>query len=228
MARMKIEVLAAERAQSGLRLRDRLVGRLPRYAPVAARLAPLLNLRNRSPLLRRLTERVTGLSHKRDLPVWSRRPFRDGEAQDADPQVLLFADVFNRFFEPETPEGRRPGAAPRRSAGSPWPTDGTGRALDCGRTLLSVGCVEEARAEAQRVITATADAVARGIPVVGLEPSSILTLRDEFLALCPGPQAEALATAAHTVEEFLVAHDLPLQAAQAPIYVHGHWPPKGP
>lgn len=222
MARMKIEVLAARRRENGLTLADRLVGYLPRYAPTASRFAWLMNLRNRLGPLRRLTESVTGLSHRRDLPHWSAEPFRDDEAQDSDPQVLLFADVFNRYFEPEN---LRAALQVLRAAGLrvAVAADGSGRALDCGRTLLAIGCVEEARAEAQRVIAATLDAVGRGVPVVGLEPSSILTFRDEFLALCPGRDAEALAAATYTFEEYLAqGHDLPLRPLDRPIYVHGH------
>ncbi len=222
MARMKIEVLAARRKQTGLTLADRLVGYLPRYAPRAARFHWLMNLRNRIGPVRRLTERLTGVSHRRDLPVWSSDPFRDAEAQDASPDVLLFADVFNRYFEPEN---LRAAIRVLRAAGKRVAVarDDSGRSLDCGRTLLAVGCVDEARAEAQRVIDATKDAVAQGVAVVGLEPSSILTFRDEFLALCPGPDAQALAAATHTFEEYLAkGAELPLGPIDRPIYVHGH------
>lgn len=221
MARMKIEVLAARCREHGLTLADRLVGYLPRYAPYAARAAWLMNLRNRIGPLRKWTEGLTGISHRRDIPVWSSKPFRDDEARDVDPDVLLFVDVFNRYFEPEN---LRAALRVLRAAGLRVAVarDGSGRALDCGRTMLAIGCVDEARAEARRVIRATRDAVAKGVPVVGLEPSSILTFRDEFLALCPGPEAEALAAATHTFEEFLVRYDLPLKSVTRPIYVHGH------
>ncbi len=222
MGRMKIEVLAAQRATTGMTLADRLVGYLPRYAPAAARFAWLLNVRNKSRLVRKLSESITGISQRRDVPNWSPNPFRDEEAQDNNPDLLLFADVFNRYFEPEN---LRAAIRVLRAAGQrvaiAW--DGSGRALDCGRTLLAVGCVGDARREAQRVIDATRKAVASGIPVVGLEPSSILTFRDEFLGLCPGPDAEALALHTKTFEEFLVDQpDLPLGPLGKPIYVHGH------
>ncbi|MEL6520719.1 MAG: FAD-linked oxidase C-terminal domain-containing protein [Pseudomonadota bacterium] len=222
MARMKIEVLAARRKEKGLTLADKLIGYLPRYAPIAAKVAWLMNVRNRIGPVRKLIEGLTGISHKRDLPVWSRDPFRDAEAQDDNPDVLLFADVFNRYFEPEN---LRAALRILRAIGLrvAVAADGSGKALDCGRTFLAVGAVEEARAEAQRVIRATRDAVTEGVPVVGLEPSSILTFRDEFLALCPGPEAEALARATHTLEEYLAQRDdLPLKPVQGPIYVHGH------
>lgn len=222
MARMKTEVLAARRRENGLTPAQKLVGYLPRYAPRASKLAWLMNLRNKIGLVRRLSESLTGVSHRRDIPVWSSNPFRDDEARDADPQVLLFADVFNRYFEPEN---LRAALRVLRAAGLRVAVarDGSGTALDCGRTLLAVGCVDEARTEARRVIDATRSAVARGVPVVGLEPSSILTFRDEFLALCPGAEAEALAHATHMFEEFMaILPGLPLQSLSAPVYVHGH------
>ncbi|MEM6305211.1 MAG: FAD-binding and (Fe-S)-binding domain-containing protein [Pseudomonadota bacterium] len=222
MARMKIEVQAARMRENGLTVAEKLVGYLPRYAPYAARVSWLMNLRNRSSKFRRMSERLTGVSHRRDLPVWSSKPFRDDEAQDADPQVLLFADVFNRYFEPEN---LRAALRVLRASGLRMAvaSDGSGKALDCGRTLLAVGAVAEARAEARRVIAATRNAVARGVAVVGLEPSSILTFRDEFLGLCPGPEAEALAKATQTFEEYLAGQPpLPLKHLDRPIYVHGH------
>src|SRR6202012_2638183 len=68
MARMKIEVLAARARERGYSLRDRLIANLPRYAPLAAKFAPLLNLRNKSGLLRRLSETLAGFSAARGLP----------------------------------------------------------------------------------------------------------------------------------------------------------------
>ena len=70
MARMKIEVQAARVAKHGLSLRDRLVGYLPRYAPLAARWPAVANLRNDKPRLRYLTEKYAGLSARRNLPRW--------------------------------------------------------------------------------------------------------------------------------------------------------------
>src|SRR3954451_13003115 len=78
MAKMKIEVLAARAASRGLSLRDRLVGYLPRYAALAARLAPLANLRNNNPLLRKLFEKFAGISAQRALPEWRRDVFKPG------------------------------------------------------------------------------------------------------------------------------------------------------
>jgi FAD/FMN-containing dehydrogenase/Fe-S oxidoreductase len=222
MARMKIEVLAARFKAFGPSVSDRLVGYLPRYAPWAAKFAWIMNSRNKVGFVRRWTEKLTGVSHRRDLPVWSSDPFRDDEAQDANPDVLLFADLFNRYFEPEN---LRAALRVMRRAGLRVGVaqDGSRKALDCGRTFLAIGAVEEARKEAKRVIKATKGAVAAGVPIVGLEPSSIFTLRDEFLALCPGAEAEALAALSYSFEEYMIKQPiLPLKPLKQPVYVHGH------
>ena len=104
MARMKIEVLAARVASRGLSLRDRLVGYLPRYAPLAARLAWFANLRNSSALLRALFEKVAGISAKRALPAFRSDTFHS-DSEVVGPadghEVVLFADTFNRAYERE-------------------------------------------------------------------------------------------------------------------------------
>ncbi len=224
MARMKTEVLAARAEKHGLSLHDRLVGYMPRYAPWAARVPWLMNLRNRVPGVAKLTEGLTGFAASRDLPEWSATPFRDTEFADVDPDVILFADAFNRYFEPEN---LRAAGRVLRAAGLrvqvATPADGK-RPLDCGRTLLSVGLVEQARAEAERLVTALLPYVEKGVPVVGLEPSSLLTLRDEIPALITDGRAETVAAKALMLEEFLVQHDisLPLKPLGQKILLHGH------
>ena len=216
MARMKIEALAARVAKQGVGLRARLVAELPRYAPVAARLAPLVNLRNRVPLLRRLGERVLGLSAARPLPAWG-KPFRHTLAEPAPRgDVLLFADTFNRYFEPENLRAavRVLAAAGYRAVLPP------GRPVCCGRTYLSAGMVDRAREEARRTLAALAGTM----PVVGLEPSCLLTLRDELPSLLPGVEAKALADRAVLLSEFLVREgvELPYRATAGRAHVHGH------
>jgi Fe-S oxidoreductase len=82
MARMKIEFLHHYKKRRGLTARDRAIAYLPRYAPYAARLAPLLNLRNRVPALAALGERVLGFSARRRLPEWSSQPYRGAVQQE--------------------------------------------------------------------------------------------------------------------------------------------------
>ena len=228
MAKMKIEVAAARAADRGLTLHDRLVGWLPRYAPLAGRLPWLANARDTIPGLARLLERPTGFSADRKLPRWSSDPFRDSEAGAAsDPDVILWADTFNRWFEPEN---LRAALRVLQAAGRTVAIAGAGetRPLCCGRTYLSAGMIDDARAEARRTLATLAPALARGVPVVGLEPSCLLTLRDELPALLPGADADRLAGLALMFEEYLVREadagtlDLPLRAPSGPIYLHGH------
>ncbi len=216
MAKMKIEALAARAARHGVGLRERLVAELPRYAAAGAWLAPLLNLRNRVKVLRRLSERLLGFAAARPLPHWSGTPFRPAAAPPAPHgDVWLLADTFNRTFEPENLHAavRVLAAAGYRAVAPP------GR-LCCGRTYLSAGMVDRARAEARRTLAA----LAGPLPVVGLEPSCLLTLRDEFRSLLPGAEAEALAGRAVLLGEFLAQKGiaLPMQGVAARAHVHGH------
>ena len=257
MAKMKIEVLAAASKGRRLPLRDRLIAYLPRYAPYAAGLAPLLNTRDAIPGAAWLTERLTGLSAKRRLPRWRRRPFRlppqattppHGHASNGagpEPEVALFADTFNTYFEPENLEASvevltrlgyrvrllRPAPADGQrgtlaAAGRPAPR--WQRPLCCGRTFLSAGLVDAARAEARRVLAAAGPFLQRGTAIVGLEPSCLLTLRDEFAAMLPGVETERLAKGALLLEEFL-AREIeagriagPIGAREANVLLHGH------
>ncbi len=220
MAKMKVEALAARAARHGVPARARLVAELPRLARFASRMAPLANLRNRVGLLRRLGARI-GLAPERPLPAWSRDPFRDGEAA-APPaprgDVLLLADTFNRYFEPENLRAavRVLLAAGFRAVLPAAP----GRPLCCGRTYLSAGMVDRARQEAAR----TLQALAGPLPVVGLEPSCLLTLRDEFASLLPGTAADALSSRALLLSEFLAKVDarLDLHPVAPRAHVHGH------
>ncbi len=235
MARMKIEFLRRYHGRHGLRFKDRLIAFLPRYAPRARRLRFLLNLRDRVPGLAQLSERLLGLSARRSLPQWRGDPFDFGpEAlspgiEMSAGEIVLLVDTFNRYFEPEN---ARAALAVLQAAGYrvhlPKPADG-GRPLCCGRTFLAAGLVDEARVEARRMLDALEPFVARGVPIVGLEPSCLLGLRDEFKATLPGPATSALAERALLLEEFL-AHEQAagrltldlVPVATKRVLVHGH------
>ncbi|MSP48922.1 MAG: FAD-binding oxidoreductase [Alphaproteobacteria bacterium] len=233
MARMKTEFLNHYRRRHGLRLFDRLVAYLPRYAPFASKLRGLLALRDRVPALAWLSERWIGFSARRSLPAWSPRPFRtalDGgpTTRPGAPRVVLLVDTFNRWFEPENAHAA---IAVLRAAGYEVVIAGgeSGPPLCCGRTFLAAGLVEEARTEARRMIEALRPHVAEGLPIVGLEPSCLFTLRDEVEALLPGEDARRLAGRTMLFEEFLVREQaagrgrLALRAIpQNRALVHGH------
>jgi Fe-S oxidoreductase len=224
-------VLAARAAKHGLSLRDRLVGFLPHYAALASRLAPLANLRNRSPLLRKLFEQFCGISAKRQLPQWRRDVFKISEAVvgPADGrEVVLFADTFNRAYERENlDDALRVLVAAGYRVHLPRPAD-RHRPLCCGRTFLSAGLVDNARAELDRLVEIYAPFAARGVAIVGLEPSCLFTLRDELLSLRSDDAAKSVSAHAMLLEEFLVREaetgrlELPLAPIADRALVHGH------
>ncbi|HXP12209.1 MAG TPA: heterodisulfide reductase-related iron-sulfur binding cluster, partial [Stellaceae bacterium] len=213
-------------------LREELVGHLPRYAPWASRFGWLLNLRDRVPGLATLSEKLLGFSARRKLPRWHKQPFQDMAGSGSGREVVLFADTFNRWFEPENARAawRVLDRAGYRVA-SPLPPGvpaSAMRPLCCGRTFLSVGMIEQAKEEAQRTIAALKPFVERGVPVIGLEPSCLLTLRDEFPGLVPGEDAKALAKQAVLFEEFIAAEkaagrfDLKFKPLKAKAVLHTH------
>jgi len=226
MAKMKVEFLHHYRARHGVPLRDRLVAYLPRYAAFASRVAPLANW------LQSATRGALGFSRQRTLPRWRGDFIRGGadgttgsdtadEAESSngvalereaprsearhggEREVLLFVDTFNRYFEPEnTRAARRVLEAAGYRVQLAQAADG-GRPLCCGRTFLENGLTDQARLEARRVLESLGPWVTRGVPVVGLEPSCLFSLRDEFVSLEPGATTRALAQAAFTFEEFV-------------------------
>jgi FAD/FMN-containing dehydrogenase/Fe-S oxidoreductase len=202
MAKMKLEFLHHYKQRNGFTRRDRLIAYLPRYAPWAARFAGPLNLRKPGGLLARLGERLFGLSAARALPRWSSRPYRGAAPSRNDRGVVLLVDTFNRYFEPENAEAAER-VLTRAGYRVTTPEPGTGRPLCCGRTFLAAGMVDKAREEARRTIDSLKAAVEAGTPIVGLEPSCLLTLRDEYPALLPGTEAKALAAHAQLFEEFV-------------------------
>jgi FAD/FMN-containing dehydrogenase/Fe-S oxidoreductase len=233
MARMKLEYAWQRQRRHGLRLQERMVAFLPRMAPLLQRLRWLLALRDRIPGLARLSERLSGLSARRKLPAWSAKPFlgtvESSRENRHGMEVVLLVDTFTTWFEPETARAalrvlERAGYRvhlPRTTGGQ--------RPLCCGRTFLSAGLVEEARVEAQDMLHALRPWVERGVPVVGLEPSCLLTLRDEFPAMLPGESTSRLSAVALLFEEFvdreisagrfaLPVHELPQRRA----LLHGH------
>ncbi len=245
MARMKIEFLHHYKARHGHTLKDRLIAHLPRYAHWGARLPWLFNLRDTLPGAAALSERMMGFSARRKLPTWRRDTFLGGQAfavgsdgrsrpQREGPmgEVVLFADTFNNAFEAENAHSA---LAVLEAAGytvhvaMPEDAGRRFRPLCCGRTYLASGMVDEAKAEARRTLAALEPYAARGVPIVGLEPSCLLTLRDEYTVMGLGAAAGRVAASSFLLEEFLVREHkagrlkLALQALpQKTALVHGH------
>jgi Fe-S oxidoreductase len=225
MAKMKLEVLAARAKSRGVSLRDKLVAHMPRYAPWVARAPWLANLRDLVPGAAWASEKALGLTASRPLPRWRSDIWREPVGA-AYPDVIFFADTFNRYFEPDN---IRAAVAVLEAAGlkvghAVSPSE---RPLCCGRTYLAAGMIDEAKAEMQRVINAVRPVLEAGGAVVGLEPSCLLTFRDEAPRLFPDWD-EALGNRVMLFEEYLAAAlragtaKLDLGPVAKRVLLHGH------
>ena len=240
MAKLKVEFLHHYKTRHGHTLKDRLVGQLPDYARHAAKVAPLLNLRDKVPLMARLSEKLFGLSARRSLPQWQRQHFFNtpvatasrAEVLASSQPVVLFVDTFNGYFESENAHAALQvlqAAGYTVHVASKLRDDGGH--LCCGRTFLSAGMVEQARAKAREVVDSLLPFAEAGIAIVGLEPSCLLTLRDELLVMGLGEPAQQIARQALLFEEFLAreakaglldAFKTRLKPVQQPVLLHGH------
>ncbi len=208
MAKMKIEVQTARVAKKGLKLRDRFIASLPRIAPIASKIAPIANT------VRGLSNLV-GFSNSRNLPK-----FKAAFTGTAEGEVLLFADTFNRHFDPETLRAaQRVIEQTGRSVGI---LSVPGRPLCCGRTYLSVGLAEKAKAELKRTTDTMRAALESNKVIVGLEPSCTLMFRDEAVNLIPGWTAK-MGEQVLTFAEYIAQNSHQLTSKkETNVLVHGH------
>lgn len=212
MALIKAEFLAQYSQRHGMPLRRRLWAELPRLLRWRG-LRRLIALRNQSAWLRGLSERWLGISAQAELPLPASQPFQINEAEaelspvTRDRQVLLLVDTFNFYFNPAAATAacellQRAGYQVRIA--KPLADDKRQQPLCCGRTYFSNGMIDQARIEAKRMLEALAEPIAAGHAIVGLEPSCILSLRDEYLKLGLGEAAQKLAERVCLLEEFIV------------------------
>ncbi len=240
MAKMKVEFLHHYKARHGYTLKDKLVAYLPDYAHWASRFAPLLNLRDSIPGLAALSERLLGLSARRTLPQWKTKTFfnsapasatRD-EVLAASKPVVLFVDTFNGYFESKNAvSALKVLQAAGYTVHVATKTIADGKSLCCGRTYLASGMVAEAKAKARELTDALLPFAEKGIAIVGLEPSCLLTLRDEALVMGLRNAAQTISQHALLLEEFLAREaaagkletlKAALQPVTRPILLHGH------
>ena len=234
MAKMKIEALAAYNRRHGAALRERLIAYLPRYAAALSSVAWLPNALLRAPGAGRMAESLAGFSSRRTLPRWRRGWLSQPTVAPAmifdGREALLFVDTFSNYFAQ-----RSAGDARRVLEAAGYRVHGNAvagaRPLCCGRTFLAAGLVDQAKAEARRTIDALLPYARRGVAIVGLEPSCLLGMRDEFLNYGFGEDAAIVSRQALLLEEFLLREHgagrlvltlKPLPQAQALLHAHCH------
>ena len=225
MAKLKYEFLDRYHRAHGLPLRARIFANINTLSRLGARVAPLSNWAANNPLGKRLIHAFLGIHSKRSLPRLARTTFpqwfasrealtpgpspRGRGAGGEGKRVLLFNDTFMNYNHPEVGIAavevlERAGFAVELAM--PATGSSTG-AVCCGRPMISKGLLDKARANAQRNVEVLYPYVRQGVPIIGCEPSCVLTLRDEYPDLLPEGEerdrAREVAANSYLVEEFL-------------------------
>jgi FAD/FMN-containing dehydrogenase/Fe-S oxidoreductase len=221
VASMKTEVLYQTGQEHGFSLRQKAAGHIRRQLALAALLPSPYNVLAGTRLARRAAA-LAGIDPRRSLPRVTKKTFSrrfPRLPQGAGPaEIALFNDTWNEYQRPEVGEGAvRLFAAAGARIHLP-------EVVCCGRPMLSEGLVDEARKNARLNLDLLMPLVERGVPLVGLEPSCILTMRDDYRKLLPDDdRVERLAETTRLFEEALLELDgeLPLREG-APVLLHGH------
>jgi FAD/FMN-containing dehydrogenase/Fe-S oxidoreductase len=223
MASLKAEFLSHYQDVHGVPLRSRLFGSIRALNRLGSATAPLSNLAPRG-----LLERVAGIDRRRPLPRFSRDTlirWDKRRTRKTGRELVFLADSFTTFTEPAIGRAaiellEAAGYAVRLESGG-----------CCGRSSISKGLLDRARGTAADMTERLAPYAARGVPIVGCEPSCLLTLREEHLSLQPDdPRAKLVADQAKLVEELLVEAiddgslrlDPGSRVAGSRIVFHGH------
>lgn len=220
-------------------------------------LPALLNLRNHIAPIAKLQEWVMGISAQRSLPTWKAKTFWSDKGANAPYQftpaelshadtngnkgVVLLADTFNAYFEDENLQaalavlkaaGYRVHIPQKRldkqnSEVSSTPNT-CSKEFCCGRTYLAAGMVDKAKASLDELVNHLAPFAEQGVPIIGLEPSCLFTLKDEALVMGFGERAVTVSKHVQLLEEFLAGEakseklQLQLKPASRPVLFHGH------
>ena len=240
MAQIKIEYLAQKNKHEALSLRSRLFAWSPILLYRYPWLRSLIRWRNRSSILRWFGEKTLGIAAKVALPEVAREPFKPEQSSYfplADhpsgelKEIVLWLDSFSSLFSPQQAEDA---LHLLRMAGFQvhvvHPLSHRGAILDSGRALLTFGLVEETRQYARQLISSMLPFIHSNMQIIGLEPSSLLMLRDEYKTLGLGEEAIRLSKQVMLLEEFISAEltrggfNLPYVAGKItkPVLVHGH------
>ena len=242
MAAMKSETLAHYYAQHGVPLRTRMFGHVRTLNRLGSAFAPLSNLPGSFGPFRTLLDRTVGIDRRRPLPRFQRntlsrwfakrsgsrgtRAADGGFVAQSRGSVIFLADSFSSYTEPEIGQ-----AAIELLEGAGWEVT-LADDVCCGRALISKGLLEEARSTHIRLVERLGPPARAGVPIVGCEPSCILTLRDELPDLLPEKSEDAEAVArqarladdliAEALEDGSIIPDPESPIAGHPILFHGH------
>jgi FAD/FMN-containing dehydrogenase/Fe-S oxidoreductase len=188
------------------------LGRLPQWAALAAPMAPALNRMLKWGPIAKVARASAGIDQRRSIPTFAPTTLRRGldkldrrgdkldrRAEKADsPDVWIWADSFTDHFLPQTAH-----AAIRVLEAAGLDVRVISEDACCGLTWVTTGQLDKARAIMGRTVAALAPYVASGVPVVGLEPSCLATLRSDAVELSADPRAAEVAAGVLTFAELL-------------------------
>ena len=204
MAKLKYEFLDHYHRANGLPLRNRIFGGIEALNRLGSRLAPMSNWFVSSTINRWLMELFAGVDRRRPLPQFASQPFEvwfRNHAADGDGsrgEVVLFHDTFNNFNTPNVAitatrflerVGYRVVLVDKKC---------------CGRPMISKGMLRQAKENAAWNVEKLAPYAEKGTPIVGLEPSCLLTLRDEYPEFLRTDSSKKVATSSFLLEEFVL------------------------
>jgi FAD/FMN-containing dehydrogenase/Fe-S oxidoreductase len=200
-------------------------GRINEIAQLASYAPSLANALSHAPLLEPIAKKALAIYPSRELPRFARQTFRSWFERRTAPgasmrEVVLFPDTFTNCFEPHV--GVAAVAVLERAG---FRVIVPRHQLCCGRPLYDQGMLDRAKARLAEIMDVLDPFVAVGIPIVGLEPSCILTFRDELPSLfSEDPRAGALASNSFLLDEFLIRHapDFAPPAMSRRIIAQGH------
>jgi Fe-S oxidoreductase len=229
MAKLKYEFLAHYYEAHGTPLRARLFANIERLNQVGCALAPLSTTIANLAVSRWMLEKIAGIDRRRSLPPFARPPFDrwfrhhvPSTGTSAKGHVILFHDTFMNYNYPEI--GKAAVAVLERAG---YEVRLVAKRC-CGRPMISKGMLEEARANAIYNVNLLAPYAEQGIPIIGCEPSCILTLRDEYPDLVADARVETVAANSFMIEEFLAKlHgrgelQLSFKDVKRKLLLHGH------
>ncbi|MFA5506063.1 MAG: FAD-linked oxidase C-terminal domain-containing protein [Vulcanimicrobiota bacterium] len=222
VGKMKFEFLSQYYRHNRVPLRTQLFARADLVSRFGSALAPVSNWVLNSPL-KPIINHILGVASERSFPTFARQNFWDWwkrrhtpKPEPNQPRVALFVDTFNGYNEP-------------------WVAQSAVRILErlgyavtiadrncCGRPMMSKGLSDLAKKHAADNINRLRRFLADEVPIIGLEPSCILSFRDDYFSLVDDPDLPALAKLCVTLEEFLQDKKLPLKEGAPPLLLHGH------
>ena len=222
VGKMKFEFLSQYYKQNRVPIRTQLFARADLVSRFGSALAPVSNWMLNSPF-KPLVNHILGVASERSFPTFARQNFWDWwkrrhspKSEPNQPRVVLFVDTFNGYNEPWVAQ-----SAVRILERLGYAVTIADR-LCCGRPMMSKGLSDLAKKHALDNINRLRRFLADEVPIVGLEPSCILSFRDDYFSLVDDPDLPALSKLCVTLEEFLQDKELPLKEGAPPLLLHGH------